>query len=723
MELSAQTHFRQGWNTKLIKEIESLGIDTIRDSIAWHKVETKKGKYDFSLGTANWVDKALDSGLDVLLVFDPHNGLYDKGHTIYSKKALAAFADFVVATLKEFPGVTAIEIGNEYNGNGFVSGPIAKAPKSKRDDYYKSMVEAVDKALTKAGIDVDVLGASTHSVPVDYLDKLEKNGTLDMVDGVSVHPYSTEPEQFADQLAVLRARIGDDIEVHVTEFADKFDSPEDASAYLAKMVAIMAESGVSSANWYAFAKQSAYPNMELWDQHADRPTLAGITFSILEDMLADGAQVSQIGVDGQTYFYTFGANTAILWGEGRSVTLAEGVQAFDLAGALITDFASISPDMPVILRSEGTIDASSVEFGDNYLIADSFHDFDIANGAGTFEGSEGQWTYFVENGKGREYDVDTQGGDIGGGQPWTPYLGLDWLLPLQIGSKSVTPADFSKKNKPQKDYATVERFTAEEDGVVTIRGSWDVADHSTNGVQLTIRVNDKKVFQKDIKDKSNGYEFDLELSGIRLEAGDTIDFVISSRNDSKGDVTTRRIQIYEDDVPFDADYVPVSHVPVLPDDWGDGGSSGGGSGGTGGSGGNDGLVINGNRKNNTLKGKDGDDRISGEKGNDKLFGGLGDDFLKGGKGADKLFGGEGNDVLVGNRGKDIFGFEDSFGHDTIKDFSNGDRIDLSGVSEVDRFKDLEITKANKHTIITIGDDTITLENVKPNELDAGDFLF
>ena len=816
MQLRTQTHFRQGWNTDLIEDVESLGIDAIRDSVAWHQVETKAGKYDFSHRSADWVNEALDAGLDVLLVFDPHNGLYDKGQTIFSKKALAAFADFVVATLKEFPGVSAIEIGNEYNGNDFVKGKIANATKAERENYYKAMVVAIDSALDKAGIDVTVIGGSTHSIPIDYIDELNKNGTLDLVDGVSIHPYTTDPEQFADQLMLLRERIGDDIEIHVTEFGSNFDHAEEAPAYLAKMVSVMAAADVDTANWYAFATQSAYPFMELWDQKLNQPTLAGVTFSIFEDLLEemedDGGEVDQIALDDYTYFYSFGDNAAVIWGEPRSVELGEGVTAYDLAGKEISDFAWLSPDMPVFLRSDTTITVDSVSFGDNYLLADSFHDFDVVNATGTLAGFEGPWSYFAMNGNGKEYLAESFGGDIGGGQPWTPYLGLDWLKPFQIGAEIITPVDFSKNDNPSSEYAVVERYTAASDGDVTIHGHWDVANNSTDGVKLTVSVNGKTIFEKHISDASNGYVFDLDLSGISLKQGDELDFIISSRGEAKGDVTTRRIQIYSDDVPFSADDQPVSYIPVLPDfapqpevnpfDRSDadtrvtlkgsdaddaifGGSGndqlsgGGGSDAFYGGAGNDkiyataadyhidggagrdllylsgnqgvdldvtaanvewvsgtkthdnldgsaataDLYLKGNNGADTLRGGSGDDDLIGGNGYDELFGGAGRDFLNGGNGNDRLDGGAGNDKLIGGKGADVFVFNDGFGDDVITDFGKGDVIDLSGITGIDGFDDLNIRFFKKAAVVTIGDDEIRIEDVTQKTLTEADFLF
>lgn len=707
MKLSTQTHFSQGWNTSLLKDITSLGTDMIRDAVPWNFVEKRPGEYNFDHPAANWVDKALAAGIEVVLVFNPTSPLYDGGNSIYTDEGRAAFAKYIVATLKAFPGVSAIEIGNEYNTNAFVSGPVANASKDQRDEYYAKIVAAVDKALTVAKIDVDVIGASTHSVPVDYFADLDKSGALDHVDAVSIHPYSSEPEQLAAQLELLRARIGEDTEIHVTEFGDNFATLEDAPAFLAKMVAVMAEAGVASANWYAFSRQSFFPNMELWNPKTDKPTPAGITFGLMEDLLADGDAVTRVELGSHTYFYTFGSDAAILWGEPRGLTLGAGVTAYDLAGRKLADLTGLSPETPVILRTTSGDIADLVSFAESPLLADSYHDFSLT-------GTDTPWSYFAENGKGKEFALVTLGGGHKAGEPWNPYLGLESLRPFQISSDTLTPVDFAgKKDNDAKEFATVERYTAAEAGKVAIRGHWDVSDASEDGVLLTIEINGKAIFSKVIFDKKNGNVFDLELDGIMLRAGDTIDFEVSTRDNARGDITDRRIQIFDqellDQLGFDAgtpalDPEDTPADPAPSDDTTP-------------------VRQKGSQANDVLLGGAGDDKLWGAGGNDTLLGGDGADQLDGDNGDDTINGGAGKDRLTGGSGADVFVFEGEFGTDTITDFGAGDRIDLSAFDDIAGFSDLDITYSAKRAVIAIGDERIVLNDVTAAVLGADDFIF
>ncbi|SFC58204.1 calcium-binding protein [Tropicimonas isoalkanivorans] len=151
--------------------------------------------------------------------------------------------------------------------------------------------------------------------------------------------------------------------------------------------------------------------------------------------------------------------------------------------------------------------------------------------------------------------------------------------------------------------------------------------------------------------------------------------------------------------------------------------------------------LTGNDSANVLSGNRGDDRLAGKGGADRLFGGDGRDVVLGNDGKDLLIGGEGrdvvrggdgrdtlrgaggNDVLDGGRGADRFLFDRGDGRDRIVDFTpDVDHMVIrSGAS---RYSDLEISKAaGGDTLITFANVTVRLEDVAPNELDRGDFIF
>ncbi|SDL39670.1 calcium-binding protein [Paracoccus chinensis] len=106
-------------------------------------------------------------------------------------------------------------------------------------------------------------------------------------------------------------------------------------------------------------------------------------------------------------------------------------------------------------------------------------------------------------------------------------------------------------------------------------------------------------------------------------------------------------------------------------------------------------LVQGSRKGDHVFGGDGSDTLFGRGGKDVLVGSAGDDGLFGGKDQDHLYGGPGDDCLLGGRGSDqlnggegadtfVFGCGQKKDVDTIIDFTEEDRLVLTGGVKVDR---------------------------------------
>ncbi|MCY3844401.1 MAG: hypothetical protein OXH69_12770 [Acidobacteria bacterium] len=122
------------------------------------------------------------------------------------------------------------------------------------------------------------------------------------------------------------------------------------------------------------------------------------------------------------------------------------------------------------------------------------------------------------------------------------------------------------------------------------------------------------------------------------------------------------------------------------------------------------------------------DDIKGYAGNDTLYGGADNDLIGGGAGDDRIIGGTGNDQLHGGTGDDVFVYASGDGDDAIWDFrpSRGDnKIDLTGVTGVSQYSDLNVTQRPGAVVITFPgqEGSITLQNFKIDDLDESDFIF
>jgi hypothetical protein len=141
------------------------------------------------------------------------------------------------------------------------------------------------------------------------------------------------------------------------------------------------------------------------------------------------------------------------------------------------------------------------------------------------------------------------------------------------------------------------------------------------------------------------------------------------------------------------------------------------------------MIISGNDRiigsafdDRLLFGADGSDRIWGNNGADTVLGGTGNDILDGGKGIDHLDGGTGRDRMTGGAQADVFIFSAGYGKDVITDFDavgGGYRQDYLTLSEAPT----TIVKSGHDVILDFGGgDTLTLLDVRRQDLDSHDFL-
>jgi serralysin len=135
------------------------------------------------------------------------------------------------------------------------------------------------------------------------------------------------------------------------------------------------------------------------------------------------------------------------------------------------------------------------------------------------------------------------------------------------------------------------------------------------------------------------------------------------------------------------------------------------------------TLIGGNG-DDSLDGGAGNDVLAGANGDDMLDGNAGDDRMTGGNGADIMNGGAGNDRMAGGDGPDQFVFNAGFGHDTIADLSNGDRIQFDSEVFATPQAVLDASEqAGDDTVITVdANNTVTLLGVQASSLQADDFL-
>ena len=115
-----------------------------------------------------------------------------------------------------------------------------------------------------------------------------------------------------------------------------------------------------------------------------------------------------------------------------------------------------------------------------------------------------------------------------------------------------------------------------------------------------------------------------------------------------------------------------------------------------------------------LRGGDGDDVIWSGDGDNLLFGDAGNDRLAGGADDDVLCGGIGDDRMHGGGGNDIFTFVGNWGKDTVRQTADGGVTLWFGDLAAE---EVTISTSMGNTVISHGDDTVTVTGREANELE------
>ena len=136
--------------------------------------------------------------------------------------------------------------------------------------------------------------------------------------------------------------------------------------------------------------------------------------------------------------------------------------------------------------------------------------------------------------------------------------------------------------------------------------------------------------------------------------------------------------------------------------------------------------IRGGGGADTIRGGGGDDTIKGNGGDDTIRGNGGDDSIIGGGGADLIIAGPGNDTIKGGGGNDVFLFTNNdinrSPETTINAFQfNRDIVDLSAISGLGPFSNLDLVDSADGAVLTINGNTILFKGRSAADFNASHF--
>ena len=181
-----------------VKMIAEAGFRWVRTDFFWEVTERERGHYDFSA-----YDRLLkqldDNHLRALFILDYGNPLYTDGKSVRTPAARAAFARWAVAAAKHFSGRRVIwELFNEPNNKMFW-------PPQPNAEEYNALAREVGGAFRAAVPNEQLIGPSTASVDISFVQSCINDRSHESWSALSVHPYrQTNPETAAAEYARLR---------------------------------------------------------------------------------------------------------------------------------------------------------------------------------------------------------------------------------------------------------------------------------------------------------------------------------------------------------------------------------------------------------------------------------------------------------------------------------------------------------------------------------------
>jgi len=343
-----QTHYGINWNWEMSPLVKYSGSKTVRDSFYWSEVELSKGQYSFNPKFTLPMQRLKEDHIDPFLTFAFSNKFYDGGQTPYTDEAHLAYGNYIKQMLNKFgTQVQAGEIWNEFNlpffgGNG---------PAASRADVYANMLKRGYEASKQVRPDLNVVGAATAGVPMEWLEELFKLGGLNYMDTLSVHPYRypKTPEGLLEEITDLNELMrkynnGQTKPIWFSEIGwPTHLNPQGVdentqAAYLIRTYVLSIAAGVEKIYWYDLMDDGTD---KLYNEHnfgiihhssdallgAYTPKPAYVAFATMTRQLSDAKPAAQ-NVKGGIYQYTFNKNNEnihVLWSlSKKEVTLNTG---------------------------------------------------------------------------------------------------------------------------------------------------------------------------------------------------------------------------------------------------------------------------------------------------------------------------------------------------------------------------------------------------------------
>ena len=192
--------------------VGELGVKHARLQSGWAKCEKEKGKYNFA-----WLDSCVyglaDQSVKPWICLCYGNPLYGSGVRLGAKiftddKAMTAWLKYVETTVGRYKNVVnEWEVWNEPNGGNGSS-------------EYASLLIKTAEVIKRVQPEAKVLGFSLAGIPLKFTEEvfesLKANNKLKLVDYLSYHPYTNNPDdsyEVVDKLKAMAESYNPDIKL------------------------------------------------------------------------------------------------------------------------------------------------------------------------------------------------------------------------------------------------------------------------------------------------------------------------------------------------------------------------------------------------------------------------------------------------------------------------------------------------------------------------------
>jgi len=181
--------------------VGSLGVKSGRLQSGWAKCERVKGVYDFA-----WLDSCVyglaEQSVKPWICLCYGNPLYKSDHRLKAKiftddETMTAWLNYVKAVVLRYKDIVKEwEIWNEPN-NG-----------NEEFEVYASLLIKTAEVIRNVQSDAIIIGLALYKTPLDYtkgvLETLKANNKLDLIDYISYHPYTNNPDDSYEDVERLR---------------------------------------------------------------------------------------------------------------------------------------------------------------------------------------------------------------------------------------------------------------------------------------------------------------------------------------------------------------------------------------------------------------------------------------------------------------------------------------------------------------------------------------